>query len=113
MAKLNWEHEISMAVTICDTTGIIQYMNNKSIATFSNDGGENLIGKNLFDCHSTSSQNKILDLLKNRKTNIYTIQKNGKKKMIIQTPWIEDSETKGMVELSIELPEEIPHYNRD
>lgn len=113
MTQTDWANEIPLAVTVCDLEGVILYMNEKSKTTFEKDGGPNLIGKNLFDCHSPSSNSKIQDLLDSGSSNVYTIQKNGKKKMIIQTPWFENNEIKGLVEFSVELPEEVPHFNRD
>ena len=113
MINQDWANEVPFAVTVCDKQGIILYMNEKSKSTFSKEGGEKLIGTNLFECHSPDSQSKIQDMLNTRSNNIYTIQKNGKKKMIIQMPWFEKAELQGLVELSVELPNEIPHFLRD
>jgi len=113
MMDRDWVNEIPLAVTVCDVQGKILYMNEKSKKAFSKDGGENLIGTNLFDCHNPSSQSKIQDLLDTRSSNVYTIQKNGKKKMIIQAPWYENKEIQGLVEFSVELPNIVPHFVRD
>ena len=113
MTEMNWSGELPMAITVCDTHGTIVYMNEKSKTTFSNDGGGDLVGKNLFDCHSLSSVKKIKQLLKTKSSNIYTIKKNAIKKMIIQTPWFQKDSLMGLVEISIELPENIPHFDRD
>ena len=42
------------------------------------------------------------------------LPKKGKKKLIYQTPWYEDDKTvpAGLVEFSIILPENMPHYDR-
>jgi len=111
---MNYDHykEIGASVTICDIEGVILYMNEMSAKTFEKDGGKELIGKNLFDCHPGDSAAKLENLLKNRKENIYSIEKNGIKKMIIQTPWFDKSEYKGFIEFSFILPENIPHYIR-
>ena len=45
-------------------------------------------------------------------TNAYTIEKNGVKKLIYQTPWYENGEFMGLVEFSLEIPFEMPHYIR-
>ncbi|MDP3435243.1 MAG: hypothetical protein Q8T04_20070 [Bacteroidota bacterium] len=45
-------------------------------------------------------------------SNSYTTEKNGIRKMIHQTPWIEDGEFKGLIEISFEVPMELPHYKR-
>ena len=56
-----WANEMNCAVTVCDTEGVILYMNEKACRTFAKHG--NLIGKNLFDCHNPQSQDKIRGLL--------------------------------------------------
>ena len=47
-----------------------------------------------------------------KKPNVYTIEKNGIKKLIYQSPWFENGEMKGLVELSLEIPFEMPHFIR-
>ncbi|MBR5611017.1 MAG: hypothetical protein IKW65_05805 [Bacteroidales bacterium] len=42
-----------------------------------------------------------------------TISKKGLRKMIYQTVWRQDGKVAGLVEFSIVLPEEMPHYDRD
>lgn len=71
-----------------------------------------LIGKNLFDCHNPQSQAKIRELLETGGVNAYTIEKNGVKKMIYQTAWKQDGVVGGLVEISMEIPGEMPHYMR-
>ena len=78
-----WANEMNCAVTVCDTEGVILYMNEKACRTFAKHG--NLIGKNLFDCHNPQSQDKIRGLLETGGVNAYTIEKNGVRKMIYQT----------------------------
>ena len=39
--------------------------------------------------------------------------KKSRKKIIYQTPWMEGEECKGIVELSLEIPHDLPHFNRD
>jgi len=51
----DWAKELPVAITVCDRNAIILYMNNKSAITFDNNGGQDLLGKSLFDCHSPSS----------------------------------------------------------
>ena len=70
-----WADEMNCAVTVCDTQGIILYMNEKACRTFAGHG--NLIGRNLFDCHSPKSQEKIRELLETGGVNAYTIEKKG------------------------------------
>jgi transcriptional regulator with PAS, ATPase and Fis domain len=113
MEELKWPNEIPMAITVCDMLGTIIYMNERSKTTFSDDGGGDLVGKNLYDCHSQLSQAKIKNLLVTKTSNVYTIRKKNKKKMIIQTPWFQNNVIMGLVEFSLELPENFPHFERD
>ena len=106
----SWAEELNCAVTVCDSDGIILYMNKKSRETFSSHG--NLIGKNLFECHSEPSQAKIRHTLATGESNSYTISKGGLRKMIYQSPWRHNGIIAGMVEISMVIPEELPHYIR-
>ena len=51
-------------------------------------------------------------------TNSYTISKKGQRKLIHQTPWYKDAAdgsgktVAGIIELSIVIPEQMPHYDR-
>ncbi|MDQ7816231.1 MAG: PAS domain-containing protein [Melioribacteraceae bacterium] len=108
----NWQKEFNAAITVCNVNGKIIDMNDKAALTFKDDGGYDLVGKNLFECHSDSSSEIIKELISERQENIYTIEKNGIKKLIFQSPWYENGEMKGLVELSLEIPFEIPHHIR-
>lgn len=103
---------VPFAVTICDIKGIIIYMNKKSAATFANDGGEKLVGKPVYNCHPPHVQAKIKDMMAQNYTNAYTITKNGQKKMIFQSPWLKNGIVAGLIELSMVIPNEMPHYDR-
>ena len=109
---MDWLKEISAAVTICDKQGTIVYMNEKSAQVFNSDGGKDLLGSSLFDCHPEPALTKLKALLSDGSTNVYTIEKNGKKKMIYQTPWRNGNIVAGLVEISFELPDEISHFVR-
>lgn len=103
---------LPFALTICNAEGIIEYMNDKSLKTFEEDGGEKLIGQNLFGCHSEQSLKKLKEMFKEEKENIYTIEKKEKKKMIYQFPLYEEDKFSGFGEISIVIPEEMPHFKR-
>jgi hypothetical protein len=109
----DWVKEFPAAATICDPDGVILEMNDKAAKTFEKDGGRALIGKNLLDCHPEPARGKTERLLAARKPNVYTIEKNGVKKMIYQSPWYRNGEYAGFVELSLEIPLEIPHFIRN
>lgn len=108
---------ISIAVTVSDKDGNVIYQNDSSI-----DVNGDARGRNLEQCHNPKSWEMICHMLKEDVSNVYTISKKGKKKLIYQTPWYDDNgETKaengkripaGLVEFSIILPEEMPHFDR-
>lgn len=110
---MDYFNELPAAITICDTEGKIIYLNRKAAEVFHDDGGYNLIGQNLFACHSNESIEKIKSILKEEKPNSYTIEKSGKKKFIYQTPFYENKILKGLIEFSFEIPFELPHFKRD
>lgn len=109
----NWSNELPfVAITVCDKDGKILDMNRRSQMTFAKSGGKDLIGKSLFDCHPSRAQEMIKHLMSSQETNTYTIEKEGVKKLIYQTPWYQDGEFAGLVEMSIVIPNDIPHYKR-
>lgn len=108
----DWVREFPGAVTICDKKGTILFMNEKSCKTFEKDGGAKLVGSNLADCHPEPSRTQMTELLKSGKLNSYTIEKQGVKKIVYQSPWYEEGEYMGIVELSLEIPFEMPHFIR-
>ncbi|MFZ5634189.1 MAG: diguanylate cyclase [Bacillota bacterium] len=107
-----WVKGFSAAVTVCDAEGIILEMNDKACRNFAKDGGRELIGKNVLDCHPGPARGKLEEMLKNQAANCYTIEKNGVKKLVYQAPWYKDGRYMGFVELIIELPPEMPHFKR-
>lgn len=112
MNQINYFDDVNLAITVSDADGKILYMNTKSAATFSKQGGLDLVGKSLLECHPEPSKSKVVDLLSSQKTNAYTVEKNGVKKLIYQTPWYENEQFRGLIEFSIELPETLPHHVR-
>lgn len=108
----DWAMGMNCAVTVCDAACQIIYMNQKARDTFAS-GGDSLIGTNLLECHSERSRAIIHSLLREGGVNCYTIQKNNVRKMIYQTAWRhEDDRIGGLVEISMIIPEEMPHYVR-
>lgn len=108
----DWAKEINVAITVSDREGNIIEMNDKSADIFSKNGGRNLIGQRLNDCHSERSIDIMNEIIRSKSTNVYTIEKNGVKKLIYQTPWYIKGEYAGLVELSMVIPENLPHFIR-
>ena len=113
MTEHAWVDEFPGAVTVCDARGIILEMNGKAAQVFQEDGGYALIGASVLDCHPEPARSKVAALLENRQTNVYTIEKKGVKKLIYQAPWYRNGQFAGLVELSLEIPFEMPHFVRD
>jgi transcriptional regulator with PAS, ATPase and Fis domain len=113
MIDNNWIREFPAAIAVCDSHGVILAMNDKACQTFADDGGAKLIGTNLLDCHPEPARTKVVELLKSEKPNVYTIEKEGVKKLIYQSPWYDNGRYAGFVEFSLPIPEHMPHFVRD
>lgn len=112
MGAYDWIKEFPGAITICDPKGILLDMNDKAAATFAEDGGRALIGTSMLECHPEAARSKTEALLAAKTKNVYTIEKNGVKKLIYQSPWYQNGQYVGFVELSLEIPAEMPHFVR-
>ncbi|HUU04293.1 MAG TPA: PAS domain-containing protein [Patescibacteria group bacterium] len=112
MESPTWIEGIDVAVTVCDREGIIVYMNDKSAQTFAADGGKALLGKNLLACHPEPAREKIRHIMAAGISNSYAIEKNGVKKLIHQVPWHENGTLAGLVEFSLVIPLDLPHFVR-
>lgn len=110
--NVDWAEDFNGAITVCDTRGIIVYMNQYSIQQFQKYGGEKLLGTNLIDCHPEPSKSKLKEMLKEHTENMYTTDKNGTKTMILQTPWKVNKEFKGLVEISFIIDNKMPGFVR-
>jgi len=109
----DWATEFPGAVTVAGKDGTILYMNDKAAKTFEREGGRSLIGTDLMACHNENSRGIIRRIMDEEKPNVYTIEKKGIKKLIFQAPWYESGELAGLVELSLEIPFELPHFKRE
>ena len=112
MENHSWVQAFAGSITVCDPEGIILEMNDKAIENFKEQGGRNLIGTNLLDCHPEPARTKLKGLMEAQKANVYTVEKKGKRKFIYQTPWYRDEQYGGFVELILEIPEKMPHFVR-
>jgi PAS domain-containing protein len=108
-----WIREFPGAITVCDGQGTILEMNEKAAAVFAADGGRALIGTDVRACHPDEARAKVDALFEHRQPNVYTIRKQGVRKLIYQSPWYRDGVFAGLVELSVEIPFEVPEFNRD
>lgn len=113
MPEIPWAKEFPGDITVCDADGIILEMNDGAAKAFERDGGRALLGTNLLDCHPEPSRTKVRKMLASGETNAYTVQKGGVKKLIYQVPWYENGQYRGLVEVSLALPDPLPHFDRD
>jgi transcriptional regulator with PAS, ATPase and Fis domain len=113
MDNNRWVREFPAAVTVCDAEGRIIEMNGRAVEAFADDGGAKLLGTNVLDCHPEPARGKLKRMMESSRTNVYTIQKKKKKKFIYQSPWFEHGRYAGFVELSFEIPWDLPHFKRD
>ena len=126
-----FENLKNIAITVCDAEGNILDMNQHSADV--NSKGQKILGYNLMNCHPEPAKTKLKGLLEHQQLNAYTIEKTLSsspklgdgdhpqdgggvckvKKLIYQTPWYkEDGTFGGLIEYSIEIPFEMPHFVR-
>lgn len=103
---------MAVAVTVCDRQGVCLYMNEHAAEQFAKNGGRELVGKNLLDCHPERAREIFAAQLAAPAPNTYTIEKNGARKIIHQIPWFKDGTFAGVVELGFEIPGQMPHFVR-
>jgi len=109
---MSWTDGFLGAITVCDREGIVVYMNERSKMQFAKTEEGDLVGKSLIDCHPEPARSLLKKMLAEPMPNSYIIEKRGIRKMIHQTPWMENGEFKGVVEISFEIPVEMPHHKR-
>lgn len=109
---IDWITQFPAAITLIDSEGRVLEMNDRAAQAYAADGGRKLIGLNSLDCHPEQARQKLVDLLQSQQTNVYTIEKAGQKKLIFQSPWYEDGQYRGIVEMQIELRPDMPHFVR-
>jgi len=113
MKSKSWTKEFPGAIIVCDADGLILEMNDQAIRSFQDEGGAELLGSNLLDCHPEPARSKLKELMNKQQINVYTIEKNKIRKLIYQTPWYRNGKYSGFMEMSIVIPESVPHFNRD
>ncbi|MBN1634262.1 MAG: diguanylate cyclase [Ignavibacteria bacterium] len=110
---MDWHEYFSESIIVCDKDLTIIYLNKTALKSLSEEQRKNITGSNLLDYHNEDSNKKILGVKENLKPNVYTIEKAGKKKLIYQSLLLENNKFKGIVELSMVIPEVLLHFKRD
>jgi transcriptional regulator with PAS, ATPase and Fis domain len=107
-----WMRELPAEVTICDPQGTVLALNAAAEVVFASDGGADLLGTNLLECHPQEARAKLEAMLAGQTTNAYFSRENGEKRFFFQSPWYRDGQYAGFIEISFPVPEEIPHFKR-
>ncbi len=113
MEQHAWYKVFPGAMTVTNDKGEIIEMNDASAEMFKKDGGYQLMSGNAIACHKEPSLSKVRKLYETHSFNVYSITKNGEKKLVYQAPYFIDGNFSGLVELVLDLPDEIPHFDRD
>ena len=108
-----WFDGLPVAVTVTDQDGTILDMNACAREAFASYGGGKLVGKSVFECHPGPARSKTLELYRQQQPNHYTVRKHATHKIIHQIPWFRGGAFAGYVELSLLIPENLPHFDRD
>src|SRR5512136_386225 len=86
VSEADWAIGLPAAVTVTDEHGKILSMNEASRKTFEKYGGASLIGQSVFDIHPDSARETIRGMFETHRVNAYTIEKEGRRKLIYQCP---------------------------
>ncbi len=111
-AAPSWVEDFPAYITVADANGTVTYLNRQARETFKEEGGASLVGTSLFNCHPEPAQSRLREMYARKEPNHYTISKKGLRKIIHQIPWLENGVFAGFVEVSIVIPEVVPHFER-
>ncbi len=109
---MDWFERLPCAITVCDRRYKILYMNEMAAQATEEDGGRNLVGKSLLDCHPPEAREKLKQVMASGKPNLYTVEKGGVNKMVYHGHWRKEGRVGGLVEMVFVLPRDVPHHVR-
>ncbi len=113
MEKHAWYKVFPGAITITDKNGIVIEMNERSKKLYEKDSGCAVLGRNVLTRHPPGTREKVRQIYETQSFNIYSNTRDGKKHLIYQAPYFIAGEFSGIVELLLDLPDDIPHFDRD
>ncbi len=108
----HWSHGFGAAVTVCDEHGTIVELSPSAVELFAASGGAELVGRSVLDCHPEGMRARLAEAMAARTRNVYTTEKNGRRRIVFQGHWQTEA-ANGYLELSFEIPAELPHRVRD
>ena len=107
--RFSYLDTVDFAATVCDREGVVLYQNERAVER---DG--DVMGQNLYNCHGEKAGQMIRRMIETGAANTYQVVRHGKRKLLHQTPWFDESgAVAGLIELAIDLPDNIPVFNRD
>ena len=109
---IDWLEALPCAVTVCDRNYTVLYLNARSAEVNAKDGGKSLQGRNLRECHPPAAFEKLQAVMDSDRPNVYTIEKNGVRKIVFQARWKRKGRDGGLVEITFEIPPNAPHFVR-
>jgi hypothetical protein len=108
-----WAYSFPAEIIVCDTKGLILEMNATAIRFYEKEGGNALIGTNVFSHHSEPSRSQVQELTNLKEKVVYTTEKNGQKTLVTIVPWERNQEYAGFTLLTMLLPISITNINKD
>lgn len=112
MLTPDWTKEFPGMISVCDVHGKILALNDREAEFFKEQGGRSLIGTSLYQCHKPSSNQMIKEMMKDQKTRVYIAEEHGQRELVIQSPWYQDGQFAGLVEISVMLEADIAVIKR-
>jgi nitrogen fixation/metabolism regulation signal transduction histidine kinase len=112
MSEHEWVQEFPAGIMVCDTAGFIHEMNAEAEGLFAKDGGLSLLGSDVKACHPAPSREKLEHMMEKQTSNAYFSTETGQKRFFFQSPWVQQGQYAGFIEISFEVPEEITHFVR-
>jgi hypothetical protein len=103
MTDGRWVRELPVSITVTDETGRVTEMN----------GGASLLGTDVRDSHPERARAIVCELFETHRVNAYTIEKDGRRKLVYQCPWLLEGRFAGYVELTFPIPADLPHHRRE
>ncbi len=108
----HWSRGFGAAVTVCDEDGTIVELSPAAAELFAPSGGAELVGRSVLDCHPERTRARLAEAMATGARNVYTTEKAGQRRLVFQGPWRTEAAS-GYLELSLEIPAELPHRVRD
>ena len=118
MTDHDWVKEASAAIVVCDSEGVILEVNDRYLEFSQSETAQerkrdDLIGMNVIDCHSKSTQPKVSNLLKSGKIHTSMIERDGTRYLIYYAPWYTGGKYSGQMELILQIPPDYDHLFRE